>query len=372
MSDSASGRGAADESEHAGQRENLEPPRPPWLVIAGFLLAATLVLVLVAWSRSSAMLLSAELLVAAAALSVGGFLGFLFGIPRGLVKNNTDDEHPNNGSSIDYRPSNNLEQISDWLTKILIGVGLVELREIRGILGSIGQAVENSLPGALTSTKVITQAVVVVFVVLGFYISFLWTRIYYGPLQMFTDNEVIRRLRIRVVTLKTVVNQFAKGEIATPDIASVAKEQKAASPSDAEDQTEWTPAVLEKIKKFTESKKDWNSNPTRDIFGDLPNQDKGRRLEPKIKVTLSSSLVIDLTVRRVSRKSDPLVGTVAFLLHPTFKTPVIYTTADGDSATIKISPSGWFTVIAIMDKGDTILSYDLSKLPNAPQWFKEN
>lgn len=367
MPNSASRSNASDESVRPD--EDAENPQPPWMVIAIFLLTAILVVALVAWSRSSALLLSVELLVAAASLSVGGFLGFLFGIPRGRVK---DEEQSDNESSIDYRPSNNLEQISDWLTKILIGVGLVELKQVNEILRSIGYAVENFLAqGALTGTRVITQAVLVIFVVLGFYLSFLWTRLYYGPLQMLTDNEVIRRLRSRVVTLKNVANQFAKGKIATAAMKSGPKDEKAALTTGVKPPSDWRPEVLQKIQKFTESERDWDSDPTRDIFGDRPQEDNGRRLEPKVKVNLGSSLVIDLTVRRVSRRSKSLVDEVAFLLHPTFNQPVLYATADGDSATVKISPLGSFTVVAIMDKGETILAYDLSKLPNVPQWFND-
>lgn len=348
-----------------------EKARPPWLVLAVFFFTAALVLALLAWSRSSATLLFTELLIAAAALSAGGLLGFLFGMPRGRIKEDSSDEQPRTEASIDYRPSNNLEQISDWLTKILIGVGLVELKELVGVLRAIGQAVEGSFAGALTGTTVITQAVLVVFVVLGFYVSFLWTRIYYGPLQTLTDNEVVRRLRNQVVTLKSVARQLANREIATPDIASAREAVRAAS-RDSQDPSNWHPDVLEKIKRFRASEKTWYSNPTNEIFGNPSQETNGRKLEAEIKVDLGNTLVIDLVVRRISARDNPLVGPVAFLLHPTFSKSVLYDQGNGESARVKITTSGWFTVVAIMDEGKTILSYDLNKLPNAPQWFKAN
>lgn len=351
--------------ENNSQEEKI---KPPWLVIAAFFLTSALVLALLAWSRSSGRLLFTELLVAAAALSFGGLLGFLFGMPRGRIKEDFSDEQPRTEASIDYRPSNNLEQISDWLTKILIGVGLVELKELVGKLRAIGQAVEDSFAGALTGTIVITQAVLVVFVVLGFYVSFLWTRIYYGPLQTLTDNEVIRRLRNQVVTLKTVARQLAKGEIATPDIASARKAVRVASGD--QDPSNWPADVLQKIKRFRESEKNWYSNPTQEIFGNPPQEMNGRKLEAEIKVDLGSDLVIDLIVRRISARDKPLFGPVAFLLHPTFSSSVLYTQGRGELAKEKITSSGWFKVVAIMDEGHTILSYDLNKLPNAPRWFK--
>jgi hypothetical protein len=53
-------------------------------------------------------------LLAYAVFSVAGLLGFMLGIPKFKKKDN----------------STNLEQISDWLTKLLLGAGLVELKPL--------------------------------------------------------------------------------------------------------------------------------------------------------------------------------------------------------------------------------------------------
>src|SRR5665647_3653800 len=68
------------------------------------------------------------ILIASASYISGFFLGFLFGIP----KRNTDKESA-------YNLSTNLVDISDWLTKIIIGLGLVEIRRIPGYLQSVGE-----------------------------------------------------------------------------------------------------------------------------------------------------------------------------------------------------------------------------------------
>lgn len=60
-------------------------------------------------------------LIGAGTMVCGGFLGFLFGIPRSRSVQATDAT---------YQPNTNLEQVSDWLTKIIIGVSLVEMRTI--------------------------------------------------------------------------------------------------------------------------------------------------------------------------------------------------------------------------------------------------
>ncbi|XVU30145.1 hypothetical protein ACQPZJ_24565 [Actinoplanes sp. CA-054009] len=68
-------------------------------------------------------------MVAAAAFTVGGLVGFLFGIPRaGAAEEPAASELT--PRRIGYRVNTNLEQISDWLTKILVGVGLIQLSQI--------------------------------------------------------------------------------------------------------------------------------------------------------------------------------------------------------------------------------------------------
>jgi uncharacterized membrane protein len=54
-------------------------------------------------------------------LAVGGLLGFLFAVPRSNTKTPSRDI---------LRPNRNIEAVSDWLTKILVGLGLVNFRDI--------------------------------------------------------------------------------------------------------------------------------------------------------------------------------------------------------------------------------------------------
>jgi len=63
------------------------------------------------------------LLFAFAAVAAGAATGFLFGIPRTL-QGNTPTE------STSYQVNTNLEQISYWLTKIIVGLGLIKLKTI--------------------------------------------------------------------------------------------------------------------------------------------------------------------------------------------------------------------------------------------------
>lgn len=148
-------------------------------VFAGVFIFALMVLGLLAVARSTATFGTA-MLVAAAALACGGLLGFLFGIPRSLQA----DRGPAAGDSAPLGQNTNLEQISDWLTKILVGVGLVQF----GAIGSAAGRLINSVATAfepLAGAKVLAGTLVVLPSVTGFMIGYIGTRT--GLFQMFTD-----------------------------------------------------------------------------------------------------------------------------------------------------------------------------------------
>lgn len=81
---------------------------------------------------------SVSLAVAFAATMVGALLGFLFGIPRSLQQDApsmppTVDSSQSSGKTKlaalqAFRSNTSLEEISDWLTKIIIGIGLVQFQ----------------------------------------------------------------------------------------------------------------------------------------------------------------------------------------------------------------------------------------------------
>lgn len=112
---------------------------------------------------------------ALACLGLGAVVGFLFGIPRAVQQ-----EAPNlAGQQRDYtqRVNTNLEQISDWLTKIIVGVGLVELRRVPELLNRASEFISKGI-GNTPQTKVLAAAIIIYFVIQGFMSSYLGTRVY--------------------------------------------------------------------------------------------------------------------------------------------------------------------------------------------------
>ncbi len=111
------------------------------------------------------------LILAGASLLVGGLLGFLFGIPR------TDTQRPADDNGSRYAANTNLEQISDWLTKILVGVGLTQLSQIGETLTKVAEFFAPALAGD-AQAKPFALCVIVFFTTAGFMFAYLWSRIY--------------------------------------------------------------------------------------------------------------------------------------------------------------------------------------------------
>ena len=127
----------------------------------------------------------AAFLAAGAPFAVGGLLGFLFGIPR-TVQDSAPATTPGaapivTGAKLvkDGRPASqdntNLEQISDWLTKIIIGIGLTQLTQLPGMVQSTGEYIA----GAISSQApaMVGSLILVVFSISGFLISYLLTKL---------------------------------------------------------------------------------------------------------------------------------------------------------------------------------------------------
>jgi hypothetical protein len=129
-------------------------------------------------------------LVALGALASGFFTGFLFGIPRVLQGN--DGSADGARRTYDQRVNTNLEQISDWLTKIIVGVGLVQLNSIPGFLWKAS----TKLSQAFSSTGAVNQsaapavcAAIVFFAVLGILSGYLITRLYFAGVFAQADQR---------------------------------------------------------------------------------------------------------------------------------------------------------------------------------------
>lgn len=125
--------------------------------------------------------ISLFLLLGAASYVSGFFLGFLFGIPKRNAESETD-----------YNLSNNLVDISDWLTKIIIGLGLIEIKTIPGHLESIGIYIMNATGRSDQSVKVFSIFAVVYFSIFGIYYGYNYMRLFLSGLYKGADDNLLK------------------------------------------------------------------------------------------------------------------------------------------------------------------------------------
>ena len=150
----------------------------------------------------------------------GMLLGFLFGIPRSLPsgtvnaapadelsngKGRPTDEPP--AASTDAAAGNasntlflgtptlmeinsNLVEVSDWLTKIIVGVGLIELKSLPGSARSMAAFIAPSLATDTDTAMAVVGGVMLFFSVHGFLIGYLLTRIYLSIMIKRADSIV--------------------------------------------------------------------------------------------------------------------------------------------------------------------------------------
>ena len=152
----------------------------------------------------------------------GMLLGFLFGIPRTLPSGTvnmappedrgngksraTDDTSaaPGNADTNAATSSNtlflgtptpmeinsNLVEVSDWLTKIIVGVGLIELKSLPGSARSMAAFIAPSLATDTPTAMAVVGGIMLFFSVHGFLIGYLLTRIYLSIMIKRADSLV--------------------------------------------------------------------------------------------------------------------------------------------------------------------------------------
>lgn len=152
------------------------------------------------WNSDQAREFSAGFVLAGASLFVGILIGFLFGIPK-TSKINPEDSSlaPKDGSEASYRLNTNLEDISDWLTKMLIGVGLVQLTSIPSYLKKVALywqiSVGSGFPAAYAA------GIIIFFCAVGFLVGYLWTRL--ALIEDFIEQDPQRLIKKLINDIKS-------------------------------------------------------------------------------------------------------------------------------------------------------------------------
>lgn len=141
-------------------------------------------------------LLGLLLAVSLAALMIGIVPGFLFGIPK-LNKAYYSKEE--DGRRTMYHPNTNLEEISDWLTKIIIGLTLIQLGKIPGYLQGMAEYILSGIGCAGVNCEIARPMVIglsIYFGIVGFIIAYIVTRLYLSRLMILMEEHRVQEEEI--------------------------------------------------------------------------------------------------------------------------------------------------------------------------------
>jgi hypothetical protein len=296
----------------------------------------------------------AAFLWALACLATGALVGFLFGIPRVVQKSSkapaangaAGGAGSSDGDGYRQQVNTNLEQISDWLTKIIVGIGLVELKNVPKYLESVANY-QQLCPGSEHCAPV-AGALTVYFAVLGFFSGYLLTRLFLSRAFAEADQmwKQLKSLReFAETTRKAVTEGVGKLPLRAANLVAAA-----VSPS-SEESDEDDP-----------QKGKWGGH----------NELNGRRLQAKVTPAKGSDDWFSVLLEVVSADANrPLTGSVLFHLHPTFANPDRTVRVTQGVARLSLLAYGAFTVGAEADNGETKLELDLSTLEDAPSTFRQ-
>jgi hypothetical protein len=116
---------------------------------------------------------AAAIMVAAACCLAGSLLGFLFGIPRALSGDAAVSADMQHNRLI---TNTNLEQVSDWLTKIIVGATLVQLGPLLRGFRELATFLSGIFGAPSAQNKALAGAIILYNSVFGFFAMYIAAR----------------------------------------------------------------------------------------------------------------------------------------------------------------------------------------------------
>lgn len=123
---------------------------------------------------------------ALAAAAAGSLAGFLFGLPRSAQEGDSGKGRQG------FEENTNLEQISDWLTKILVGVGLIQIGNAGDPARRLVAAVAEGM-GGTPAARVVAASLLLTAAAWGFLVSYMLARVRAGRVLRSALIDAARR-----------------------------------------------------------------------------------------------------------------------------------------------------------------------------------
>ncbi|MDJ0898121.1 MAG: hypothetical protein QNJ55_04870 [Xenococcus sp. MO_188.B8] len=148
-------------------------------------------------STHSGIIFSALFIISGGSFLSTFIIGFLFGIPRSTQAENTNpkissrdgqtSEFKNNTQNQRLQTNTNLQEISDWLTKMIVGIGLTQLYRVPSLLAALSNFLSEGFTDNQAMPTVIASSIVF-FGSCGFLSGYLMTRLFLASAFALADE----------------------------------------------------------------------------------------------------------------------------------------------------------------------------------------
>jgi hypothetical protein len=354
------------------QEVNLDQLEVVLVLLGGILVLLTISVVVFIWITGRCNWIQSVLAfiaIAGASFAFGSSIGFLFGIPR-VEKLKASANESNGTGQISapgyYKDNTNLEEISDWLTKIILGLTLVELKPILSRLHyaavSGGRALGMCCETCTDNYYTFTYCIMILYFLTGGGLCYLWTRTNLQSVMESRRSKILklkeRELDDRKRDLETKVNKVVNERDESVKLTSIEVAADNSARQKFEDEIR---AIYQKreIKHADDLQRGrWGGLPSVSgvTLGAISKKEDGG----------NGFFVIELNVKSTSETG--LGSFVAFFLHDTFSDEIEIVEVKDEVATLRIQAFEAFVVGARTESGIE-LELDLNKVKGFPREF---
>lgn len=310
-------------------------------------------------------------LVAGASFAGGAAIGFLFGLPRAekyrfINKDGVD----HNAKEYGYGDNTNLEEVSDWLTKIIVGLTLIKLNTIIGWINSSALSIERVFKSGNCGDDIPLNAYVfgyctiILYFLAGAGLCYLWAR---TNLSVILTKSKITQADLQKRTLMSGIQKLTNLHLQPEEgISTTVPNPTLAAAVRANYPTENFRNLIQSI---------YNAKP---VYNKADLQ-KGRWGSESKKgdyifeatyipeTNISGMYKMKLSVRCL-RMENAGVTEIAFFLHDTFASQIVYTVINNNIAELTLSAYEAFVAGARVED-NTELELDLNKVQGFPDGF---
>jgi hypothetical protein len=310
--------------------------------------------------------------VACASTVGGAAMGFLFGLPRAekyrFINTGTVAHNAKNYS---YADNTNLEEVSDWITKIIVGLTLVKFNTIIGWLNQSAISIQNVFTEGCGATHlnfyVFGYTIIIFYFFVGSGICYLWARTNLSIIftKFKKEQEKLNAKQTALISQIQAINNpdlnlstVTSGINVVKSFENISQESKSPT-ANFKSIVETTYNTKPVVDKSDVQKGKWGGLSIR----------KERVLEASYirEESFFGLYKVNLKIRSLNI-DKPLTGEVAFFLHDTFPSEIVYSHAENNLATISVVAYEAFVVGALLEDG-TELELDLNKVKGFPDGF---